>query len=87
MTSLTAHFTLLKELEQENQDIETAISDLMDEMARVPPEQRSAGEWGPSGSQTKRFIELSERQNEIAAEIKLVSAAIESAKPAADKTN
>ena len=87
MTSLTAHFALLKELEQENQDIETTIADLMDEMERVPPEQRSAGEWGPSGTQTKRFIELSERQNEIAAEIKLVSAAIESAKPAADKAN
>ena len=82
MTSLTAHFALLKELEQENQEIETAIADLMDEMERIPPEQRSAGEWGPSGTRTKRFIELSERQNEIAAEIKLVSAAIESAKPA-----
>jgi cell division protein FtsB len=82
MSNLAAHFALLKELEQENQEIETTIADLMDEMARVPPDQRSAGEWGPSGTQTKRFIELSERQNEIAAEIKLVSAAIESAKPA-----
>ena len=82
MTGLTAHFALLKKLEQENQDIETAISDLMDVMARVPPQQRAAGEWGPEGTQTKRFIELSERQSEIEAEIKLVSAAIESAKPA-----
>ena len=82
MTSLTAHFALLKELEQEYQQIETAIADLMDEMERIPPEQRAAGEWGPSGTRTKRFIEMSERQNEIAAEIKLVSAAIESAKPA-----
>ena len=82
MTSLTAHFALLKELEQENQEVETAIADLMDEMERIPPEQRSAGEWGPSGTRTRRFMELSERQNEIAAEIKLVLAAIESAKPA-----
>ena len=82
MTNLTAHFALLKELEQENQEVETAIDDLMDEMERMPPEQRSAGEWGPSGTRTRRFIELSERQNEIAAEIKLVSAAIEAAKPA-----
>ena len=81
MTSLTAHFALLKELEQENQQIETAIADLMDEMERIPPEQRAAAEWGPFGTRTKRFIELSERQNEIAAEIKLVLAAIESAKP------
>ena len=82
MTSLTAHFALLKELEQENQQIETAIAELMDEMERIPLEQRAAGEWGPSGTRTKRFIEMSERQNEIAAEIKLVSVAIESAKPA-----
>ena len=82
MTDLKAHFALLKELEQENQDIETALTDLMSEMERVPPEQRSTGEWGPSGTQTRRFIELSERQNEIAAEIKLVSAAINSVKPA-----
>jgi hypothetical protein len=82
MTDLSAHFALLKELEQENRDVETAIAELMEEMERVPPEQRSAGEWGPSGTQTKRFLELSERQNEIAAEIKLVAAAIESAKPA-----
>ena len=86
MTDLSAHFALLKELEQENRDVEAAIGGLMEEMERVPPEQRSAGEWGPSGTQTRRFIELSERQNEIAAEIKLVTAAIESAKPAG-KTN
>lgn len=82
MTDLTAHFALLKELEQENQDIEAALDELMIEMERVPPEQRAAGEWGPAGTQTRRFIELSERQNELAAEIKLVSAAIEAAKPA-----
>jgi hypothetical protein len=82
MIDLSRHFALLKELEQENQDIEAALSDLMSEMERVPPEQRSRGEWGPTGTQTRRFIELSERQDEIAAEIKLVSAAIQSAKPA-----
>ena len=32
MTDLKAHFALLKELEQENQDIETALTDLMSEM-------------------------------------------------------
>jgi hypothetical protein len=82
MTDLTAHYALLKELEQEGREVEAAIDALMVEMERVPPEQRSAGEWGPTGTQTQRFIELSERQNEIAAEIKLVSAAIDSAKPA-----
>ena len=82
MTDLKAHFELLKQLEQENQDLEAQIDKLMGEMERVPPEQRSAGEWGPSGTLTRRFIELSERQNEIAAEIKLVAAAIASAQPA-----
>jgi hypothetical protein len=82
MTNLAAHVALLKELEQENEEIEAALADLMDEMERVPPEQRSDTEWGPSGTRTRRFLELSERQNEIAAEIKLVSAKIQAAKPA-----
>ena len=82
MSALKAHFDLLKELEQENADVEARIDQLMIEMERVPPEQRPAGDWGPSGTLTRRFIELSERQNEIAAEIKLVSAAIAAAKPA-----
>ena len=82
MSDLKAHFALLEALQQESQEVEAALDELMIEMERVPPEQRSAGEWGPSGTRTQRFIELSERQNEIAAETKLVSAAIESAKPA-----
>jgi hypothetical protein len=82
MTDLTAHYALLRELEQEGRKVESALDELMIEMERVPPDRRSAGEWGPAGTQTRRFIELSERQNEIAAEIKLVSAAIEAAKPA-----
>ena len=82
MSDIKAHFALLQELERENLEIQDAIDTLMAEMERVPPAQRPAAEWGPSGTRTKRFIELSERQNEIAAELKLVSAAIESAKPA-----
>jgi hypothetical protein len=82
MSDLAAHFALLKELESENREIEAAIDGLMTDMERVPPGQRSDSEWGPSGTLTRRFMELSERQNEIAAEIKLVTAAIASAKPA-----
>ena len=81
MTDLKAHFALLKGLEQENQDLQEQIDQLMADMERVPPEQRSPAEWGPSGTLTQRFIELSERQNEIAAELKLVSLAIEQATP------
>jgi hypothetical protein len=81
MTDLKAHFALLKELQQEEQDVQKRLDALMAELEGVQPELRSAGEWGPDGTLTRRFIELSDRQNEITAEIKLVSAAIESAKP------
>ena len=87
MTDLSKHFALLKELEDEHREIEAAIEDMMADMERVPPAERSASEWGPSGTLTKRFIELSERQNEIAAEMKLVSASIGSAKPPSKSTN
>jgi hypothetical protein len=84
MSDIKAHFALLKELESENQEVQQAIDDLMAEMEREPPEQRPDGDWGPAGRLTTRFIELSERQNEIAAEIKLVTVAIENAKPAGE---
>ena len=84
MSDIKAHFALLKELESENHEVQQAIDDLMAEMERVPPEQRPDGDWGPAGRLTTRFIELSERQNEIAAEIKLVTVAIENAKPAGE---
>jgi hypothetical protein len=84
MTDLKAHFALLKELQQEDQDIQERLDRLMAELENVQPERRAVGEWGPDGTLTRRFIELSERQNEIAAEVKLVSAAIESAKPSSN---
>ena len=82
MSDVKAHFALLQELERENQEIQDTIEGLMADMERLPPEQRPADQWGPSGTLTRRFIELSERQNQIAAEIKLVTAAVASAKPA-----
>ncbi len=82
MSDIKAHFALLQELERENQEVQDTIESLMADMERLPPEQRPDDQWGLSGTQTRRFIELSERQNEIAAEIKLVTAAIASAKPA-----
>ena len=84
MTDLKAHFALLKELEQENRDVQEQLDLLMTEMERVPPGERLPDEWGPSGTLTLRFIALSERQDEIAAEIKLVSLAIERATPGDD---
>ena len=81
MATLQEKLALLKDLEEENEAVQSEIDDLMTEMARVPAEQRSVTEWGPSGTLTQRFIELSERQAELAEEIKLVTQAIGKEKP------
>lgn len=81
MATLQEKLALLKDLEEENEAVQSEIDDLMTEMARVPAEQRSVSEWGPNGTSTKRFIELSERQAELAEEIKLVTQAIGKEKP------
>jgi hypothetical protein len=66
----------LAEIEQQSEQAQEEIDLLMAEMERVPAEQRSAGEWGPSGTQTQRFLELSALQNELADEHKKISRAI-----------
>jgi hypothetical protein len=81
MATLQEKLALLKDLEDENESAQSEIDDLITEMARVPAEQRSVSEWGPDGTCTKRFIELSERQAELAEEIKLVTQAIGQEKP------
>ena len=81
MTDVKSQFALLKELERESEETQSEIDGLMAEMERVPAEQRSDREWGPDGTQTRRFLELSERQDELAAEMKRVSRAIETAAP------
>jgi hypothetical protein len=78
---LKAHALLLKELQRESDAAEVEIDRLMGEMASVPPERRDPQLWGTSGTLTRRFVELSERQNELAEQIKLVSQAIEKAAP------
>lgn len=85
MATLQEKLALLKDLEDENEAVQSEIDDLMTEMARVPAEQRSVSEWGPNGTHTKRFIELSERQAELADEIKLVTQAIGQDKPEQEK--
>ena len=85
MATLQEKLALLKDLEDENESVQSEIDDLMTEMARVPAEQRSVSEWGPNGTHTKRFIELSERQAELADEIKLVTQAIGQDKPEQEK--
>jgi hypothetical protein len=72
---------LLHQLERESEDVQAEIDRLMSEMEQVPPDQRSEEDWGANGRLTKRFLELSNRQNELAAEIKLLAKAIEKAAP------
>lgn len=81
MNDVKSQFTLLKQLERENDEAQNELDHLMGELERVPAEQRPASEWGPNGIRTKRFLELSERQNEIAAEMKKLSKAIEKSAP------
>ncbi len=78
---LKALAALLRELEREGEETQTEIDRLMAEMESVPAERRDPALWGASGTLTRRFIELSERQNELAEEIKQVSRAIEGAAP------
>jgi len=81
MATLQEKLALLKDLEDENESVQSEIDDLMTEMARVPAGQRSEAEWGQNGTSTRRFIELSERQAELAEEIKLVTQALGKEKP------
>lgn len=66
----------ITEIEQHSDEAQEQIDLLMAEMARVPVEQRSAAEWGPSGTQTQRFLELSELQDELANEHKRLTRAL-----------
>ena len=81
MADLKAQFALLDALERENESVQAEVDQLIEAMALVPPEQRADSDWGPKGKLTQRFLELSERQNELAAEIKLAAKAIDKAVP------
>jgi hypothetical protein len=38
-------------------------------VAELAPEQRSASDWAPDGASTKKYLELTERQAAVEAEI------------------
>ncbi len=81
MNDIRRQFALLKELEREHAEVLSEIESLIAEMERVPEGERSAGEWGPSGTSTRRFISLSERQRELEADIRLAARAVDRAQP------
>jgi hypothetical protein len=52
----------------------------MADMADLPPERRSTSDWAPDGALTKQFLDLTNRQAKLEAEIATVSGAITAAK-------
>jgi hypothetical protein len=88
-TELDRQFALMQELERESEQVQIEIDRLMAEMESVPAERRDPALWGPSGNLTRLFIELSDRQNDLAEEIKRIGREIERTAPSSDapKTN
>lgn len=83
MTGTKNQHAMLAQIERESQEVENLLGKLIAEMERIPAEQRPDSEWAPSGTLTRRFLELSWAQNELAEKAKLVSRAIEDDAPPA----
>lgn len=60
---------LLSELTQERTDLDSAIENLIADMALVSPEQRKTGDWAPNGALTRKYLELTNRQAGVEKEI------------------
>lgn len=56
---------LLAQLTAERDDLERVIDEMIGEMAAVPAEQRSTGDWAPDGDSTQRYLERSSRLAEV----------------------
>ena len=73
----------LSGLSGERDKLETAVEEMIADMAELPPEQRSASEWGPQGASTKKYLELTERLAAVETEIiDLGRAIVEADEPA-----
>jgi hypothetical protein len=73
---------LLADLKEERESVETAIEQMVGELATVAPEQRAGGGWGPDGERTRAFLDLTNRQSDLEAEIDVVSREVASRDPA-----
>ena len=60
---------LLADLSSERAQLDAAIEEMIASMAELAPEQRSASDWAPDGASTKKYLELTERQAAVEAEI------------------
>jgi len=60
---------LLADLSSERAQLDAAIEEMIASVAELAPEQRSASDWAPDGASTKKYLELTERQAAVEAEI------------------
>jgi len=73
----------LADLSSERAQLDTAIDEMIASMAEVPPEQRAASDWAPNGASTRKYLESTNRQAEVEAEIiELGRAIVEADEPA-----
>jgi hypothetical protein len=73
----------LAALSAERDVLDSAIEEMIANMAEVPADQRKVGEWSPNGAMTKKYLTLTNRQAEVEAEIvDLGRAIMESDEPA-----
>jgi len=73
----------LADLSDERERLDAAIEEMIAAMAALPPEQRSAGDWGPNGASIRKYLELTERQAAVETEIiDLGRAIVETDEPA-----
>jgi hypothetical protein len=64
---------LLADLKDERETVDAAIEQMIVELAAVLPEQRAGGDWAPGGARTRVFLDLTNRQHDLEAEIDTVS--------------
>ena len=70
--------TRLAQLTDERASLDAAIEDMIVSMAQVPAEQRAGGPWARDGASTRKYLELTDRQAEVEAEIIKLGSAIAS---------
>jgi hypothetical protein len=75
-TKLDDMKVLLAALSNEREKLDVAIDEMIANMAEVPPDERSAGDWGPDGALTRKYLELTKRQAEVETEIIALGRAI-----------
>ena len=73
----------LAALGAERDVLDSAIEEMIANMAEVPADQRKVGDWSLNGAMTKKYLSLTNRQAEVEAElVELGRAIMESDEPA-----